>query len=383
MNKLLVSGFMVLGFCFGIQCMAQTLQLDEFNIEYIEEDDIKSGELQTHTVQQGETLYSISQWYNVSVAELRDANELEDNLIKVGQSLFIPVEPEKEELTIEDTGETDVILEDVTEMVTSPLVEEKEEEKPLDKPELEEEAVVVEKEIEPIEMNEEAVKGQTIITEQDIVHIFKAGDMIDGLADVYEVSLKELKNWNGGDLVFEEGDRVIVGKKQVDINVSFSSEEMTEVVSSSIQANDSTSEVFVQYTVDVEERDKITEVIADNLGNVEPIEPIEEHKGTFSTEYIMPISDSWSNVTVETGRYLMVKDEDISYTKFYAYHRTLQRGTKVRLSIPNNAGFVEVEIVGGLENNSRYFMALSPACVEVLKSGGVFDTVSIAYETKD
>ena len=44
----------------------------------------------THEVQKGETLYSISRNYGVSVDVIRSANGLADNAIKVGQKLKIP-----------------------------------------------------------------------------------------------------------------------------------------------------------------------------------------------------------------------------------------------------------------------------------------------------
>lgn len=43
----------------------------------------------THTVRAGETLFSISRQYDVSVQELREWNNLPDNIIHVGQRLFL------------------------------------------------------------------------------------------------------------------------------------------------------------------------------------------------------------------------------------------------------------------------------------------------------
>lgn len=43
-----------------------------------------------HTVRKGETLYAISRQYNVEVAAIRAANDLQGNLISVGQKLRIP-----------------------------------------------------------------------------------------------------------------------------------------------------------------------------------------------------------------------------------------------------------------------------------------------------
>lgn len=43
----------------------------------------------THVVAQGETLYQISRKYHVSVSQLRDWNNIPDNTIKVGQTLYL------------------------------------------------------------------------------------------------------------------------------------------------------------------------------------------------------------------------------------------------------------------------------------------------------
>ena len=52
------------------------------------------GEQKTHTVQKGETLYSISRQYGLTVNELRQLNGLSDtSVLKVGQVLKVS-EPE-------------------------------------------------------------------------------------------------------------------------------------------------------------------------------------------------------------------------------------------------------------------------------------------------
>jgi membrane-bound lytic murein transglycosylase D len=44
----------------------------------------------THIVRRGETLFSISRQYNVDLETLRQANQIQDNLIKIDQILVIP-----------------------------------------------------------------------------------------------------------------------------------------------------------------------------------------------------------------------------------------------------------------------------------------------------
>jgi len=51
---------------------------------------IQQKDIQTHTVSAGETLYQISRRYGISVSELQDKNNLKAAEIKVGQVLMIP-----------------------------------------------------------------------------------------------------------------------------------------------------------------------------------------------------------------------------------------------------------------------------------------------------
>ncbi len=44
----------------------------------------------THTVAQGETLWSIARRYNVTVDQLRAANRLQGDNVRIGQTLTIP-----------------------------------------------------------------------------------------------------------------------------------------------------------------------------------------------------------------------------------------------------------------------------------------------------
>ncbi len=49
-----------------------------------------SGNVKYHVVQKGETLYRLSQNYGTSVTAIQNANNLNDNLIRIGQKLVIP-----------------------------------------------------------------------------------------------------------------------------------------------------------------------------------------------------------------------------------------------------------------------------------------------------
>ena len=56
---------------------------------YVVEKKSSSGRYKVHVVQEGDTLYSISRRYLVSVQELRELNELNDTIISIGQELRI------------------------------------------------------------------------------------------------------------------------------------------------------------------------------------------------------------------------------------------------------------------------------------------------------
>lgn len=50
-----------------------------------------------HTVQKGETLFSLAQKFHITVNELKKKNQLQSDQIKVGQGLFVPIETAKYE----------------------------------------------------------------------------------------------------------------------------------------------------------------------------------------------------------------------------------------------------------------------------------------------
>lgn len=49
----------------------------------------------TYTVKSGDSLWSIAKKYNVSVDELKKANNLTSNVLRINQVLFIPTKKKK------------------------------------------------------------------------------------------------------------------------------------------------------------------------------------------------------------------------------------------------------------------------------------------------
>jgi len=59
---------------------------------YVKERELKSYNYKTHVVEKGDTLYSVSRKYFVSVPELMKLNNLKDSSLKIGQQLIIKTE---------------------------------------------------------------------------------------------------------------------------------------------------------------------------------------------------------------------------------------------------------------------------------------------------
>lgn len=65
---------------------------------------------------------------------------------------------------------------------------------------------------------------------------------------------------------------------------------------------------------------------------------------------------------------------------FYAYHDDLPVGSKLEVQIPNNSGFIELEVIGQMPAGSRAMIALSPSAARIIEGAGVYDQrVTLRY----
>ncbi len=82
-----------------------------------------------------------------------------------------------------------------------------------------------------------------------------------------------------------------------------------------------------------------------------------------------------------SGPYDVVEDRYRGETTpFYAFHNDLPAGTKVEVQIPNNSGFIELEIVGPMPRGTRGMIALSPSAARIVQgAGGLDQRVTIRY----
>ena len=83
---------------------------------------------------------------------------------------------------------------------------------------------------------------------------------------------------------------------------------------------------------------------------------------------------------MEQGKYGKYLDSNLKNQPFYASHKQLPIGSKVRIPIPNNAGYIEVTIVDRLSPTSSTIIGLSPASLQLLRNAGVGNTITFFYD---
>lgn len=76
-----------------------------------------------------------------------------------------------------------------------------------------------------------------------------------------------------------------------------------------------------------------------------------------------PIENNYFTEIVETGPAIPVENTIEYTTPFYAYHKSLELGTEVRMDLPDNGGFVQLVIMGRLDSESPAILALPPVCL--------------------
>lgn len=281
-----------------------------------------------HIVTKGETLYGISQKYHVTVNNIIAANSLGNSNIQPGQRLLISKADMPAQASRSLGGNATA---------------------------------------------RRASAAGTVTKEKPVYYTVQRGDDIFSISDTKEVTVKQLEVWNPT-ARFQPGERVIVGKTYEEVSV----------------AQPATNARMAQRSRGLE--DLSTPATTGNISapivsssvpaaSAQPqLKPKAVHRTT-STDgktYELPAFNVFGQVAQQM-RYGEVLDERIQSTRFYAYHKTLPLNTKVNLLMPDNGGFIEVEIVGRLANNSTADIALSPACVRVLNGAKADGVVTITY----
>lgn len=197
-----------------------------------------------------------------------------------------------------------------------------------------------------------------------IYHTVKEGESFFDIADNYGVSMDDIRNWNGI-TVLNPGEKIIVGRENSreipPLDASFD-----PTISVSVEAPNTPS------------APEVTPVSTPALAS-NPTAKLPEAtapKVSKGTEIVAPFVPTGSKI--ENGSYIIVEDLT-QKSPYYVYHKTLPKGTKVYLHIPNNAGYVEATVVNKIRADRKEVIGLSPACARL--NGGLKATpiVTVSY----
>jgi len=184
------------------EALKQGLKIGQtIRVPYIAKNDIASGTT-THKVVAGETLFSISKKYNVSVDLLKQWNKLLGNDLSVGQALVIketspqaPVASSAQASVTTSTPVTSAAMPNRKAVEVQPRSEPKEVEKKSEviTPKKEQPEVISA----PNRSSNTTVSSTPITPGEWISHTVKAGETLFSLATQYDSSVENLIKWNG------------------------------------------------------------------------------------------------------------------------------------------------------------------------------------------
>ena len=300
----------------------------------------------THKIVRGESLFSIANKYQVTVAELKEWNSLSGSKVLVGQSLKIfgsePVEASKS--TVVPLAEA-----------PAPKVEKKEEAK-------KEEPKAVEKKEEQPKVEERkveqprAVKESTTTTSSEwTFHTVKSGESLFTVSKQYGTSIEDLIQWNAlTSNNLRVGQSLKVGKAAA---IPMASEEKSQPTAAPTQPTE--------------------KIIASNEVVLAPREVIEAPK----QEVTAPNTSGGFTNTKETGLAELIPGTEAN-KKYLVLHRTAPVGSVIRVKNEENNLTIFARVVGVLPetgDNSKVLIKLSQAAFEQLKGVNARFPVEILY----
>lgn len=154
---------------------------------------------ETHTVQKGETLFSIAKQYDISIQELREWNDLQQNELSVGETLVVrkaSEEEDGEEDAVTHTVEPQETLFSISKAYNVSIAELKEWNNVSSTDNLE-----VGRELTIYPSSSTGQTNQSIVvdddTESNSYYVVKSGDSLYRIAQDHDMTVDELKQLNG------------------------------------------------------------------------------------------------------------------------------------------------------------------------------------------
>jgi LysM repeat protein len=312
----------------------------------------------THKIVRGESLFSIADKYNVTIAELKEWNSLTGSKVLVGQTLkiFAPVPIESGNATSEPLAQAASPKEVKKEEVKKE--EPKAEEKKVEQPKSEERKAEQPKE--PKESTTAPVKeaitssnGSSSLGEWTS-HTVKSGESLFSLSKQYGTSIEDLIQWNAltsNNLKVGQSIKVGKGATAAAEPVLSQARNQPTAVSSPAQPVETVQATRQEVSVPKEE------VIA------------------------APNTSGGFTNTKETGLAELIPGTEAN-KKYLVLHRTAPVGSVIRVKNEENNLTIFARVVGGLPetgDNSKVLIKLSQAAFEQLKGVNARFPVEILY----
>lgn len=188
-------------------------------VEISTEVDIINGKAYyIHEVKEGQTLYSISKAYEVSIDIIKEANRMSDDQLKKGYLLKIPAKKEMIENNVENSGiqvgmENHIVQRGETLYSIAKLYETNVDHIKKLNPGLSDNISEGQVIIVP-------VKNRVEVKDSSRIHIVEKGETLYSIAKQYLISVKELKDLNPGlDDNIQPGQELVVGLEASDVVV--------------------------------------------------------------------------------------------------------------------------------------------------------------------
>lgn len=296
-------------------------------IPFIPKSELPSGSV-LHNVLPGETLFSISKKYGLSVEEVMKSNELKGNDLSVGQSLVI--EP-KVPIQAESQPETTPVVVAATTTASTTV---KTKEKPAKKIEQPKEKVE-EKTIKAPEPTPAVTSGTPIVPGDWRSHTVSTGETLFSIASRYGARVEDLITWNAlTSNNLQQGQVLKIGRGEPE-----------------------ESKVPIVGTPNV-------------VSSVDQmmVEPVDNSSGGFK------------NIK-ETGQAELIEGTG-GHKKYLVLHRTAPVGTIMRVKNEENDVTIFARVVGTLPqtgDNSKLVIKLSQAAFDQLKAVNGRFPVEIMY----
>lgn len=256
---------------------------DTVNVNIVQNPKVESstvGQIISHIVQSGETIYSISKLYGITPAELRNLNNLpfDVDILQIGQKLIVarnPVQIASSQTKVENTKvQTKIINHRVRKGETLSSIAQKY-------------SVSIDDIIKLNNLKKQTVEiGQILkieqqTTQQNIaknnkfidntkvtIHLVERGETLATIAQKYGVTEEQLRQWNKNDI---KGDIIIAGSRikvaetnQINPNTSNSKTKKSAPVYHTIRSGDTLGKIADKYDISINELKRLNGNLKEN-----------------------------------------------------------------------------------------------------------------------